>query len=44
MTLNDNITVFSNNFSSMTFFAAFCTTHILRVIGRRLYDSQPIFY
>ena len=31
----------SNNFSSMTFF---CAPHILRVIGRRLYDSQPIFY
>ena len=31
----------SNNFSSMTFF---CATRILRVIGRRLYDSQPIFY
>ena len=30
----------SINFSSMTFF---CATRILRVIGRRLYDSQPIF-
>ena len=31
----------SNNFSSMTFFYA---TRILRVIGRLIYDSQPIFW
>ena len=33
----------SINFQQFFFNGIFCATRILRVIGRRLYDSQPIF-